>query len=345
MLATCNGLLSFTTVSLHGQSCSLLSGNIDLGGAAHDPGFQENDAVNTVATLSNGNFVVAWETRDDVDGSGSGAYFRLFAQDGTPLTDPTIPYADVNPAGTGSQGNFGPKVVALNDGFVIAWESEDGPGDEGPAGDDQQDIYFRIYDNSATALTASTELSITAQEDQLEHVLPLSSGGFVVLWSIDEDNTGNNDDFYFQAFNASGMLTSGAPVNISGGAHDAAFQTVDAAQSMVDLGNGTFAVTWEARDDIDGDGNGGFFRIFNTDGTPVTGVITPYADVNPSGTGDQGTPGPRLAVLTGGNLVVSWDSENGPGDVGPGYGRRSGCLFPGLSAEWNAGQRHRQGQF
>lgn len=309
-------LVSVTTLFAQ-SSCDLLSGNINLGGTAHDPGFQENDPVDMTATLSNGNFVVAWETRDGVDGDASGAYFRLFKEDGTSLTNASIPYNDINATGTGDQGIGGPKVVALTNGFVIGWESENGPGDTGAANDEQQDVFIRVYNNDGNPVSGSTRISVAAQEDHLMYILPLSAGGFVVLIRIDEDNTGNNDDFFIQIFNATGTAVGGL-INVSGGVHDGSFQSTDVAQVMVELSNGSFAVAWEAREAADGDGDGAFFRIFNTDATPVTGVITPYTDINASGTGDQGTPGPKLISLANGDFVVGWDSEQGPGDVGPG---------------------------
>ncbi len=303
--------------SLTAQSCNLLSGNVNLGGPSHDAGFQENNATNATAILSNGNLVIAWETRDDVDGDGNGGFFQVFNESGTEVTNVIMPYADINAAGTGDQGTSGPAVVALNTGFVIVWSSEDGPGDTGPVGDEQQDIYFRIYNNDGVAVNSTTRISVTSEEDKLSFVLPLNTGGFVVLTHIDEDETGNNDDYFVSAFDASGVSTSGGLINISGGAHDAAFQSIDQGSAMLDLGGGNFVVAWESRDDIDGDGNGGFFRIFNADGTAITGVVTPYADINSGGTGDQATPGPITMGLANGNFVIAWESQQGPGDIGP----------------------------
>ena len=310
-------LFALLLMSVHswGQPCSHISGNVTLGGAAHNPGFQEIHPVFAAARLSNDNFVTAWTTRDAIDGDSTGCFFQVFDPSGMPVSSVVIPYTDINPSGTGAQGLFGPMVAALSNGFVMAWESEDGPGDTGAPGDDQQDVYFRVYDNAGSPTSGTTRISVAAQEDQLEFLLPLENGGFVVLIRIDEDAV-NNDDYYFQAFNATGMAASPL-TNVSGGLHDAFFQTTDNQHAMADLGNSRFGITWEARDGADGDREGGYFRIFNTDGTPVTDVIMPYADINPMGTGSQGTPGPRMIRLAGGNLVVAWESEDGPGDEGP----------------------------
>ena len=322
LLGTCAYFLLCSVLSapeLFAQPCTLISGNISLGGSAHDPGIQFSDPARTSASLSNGNFVIAWETRNGVDGDGNGAYFQVFNADGTTITTVIMPYSDINPSGIGDQGVAGPKIIALTSGFVIAWESENGPGDTGPMGDDQQDVCMRVYNNDGMPLSGTTRLSVVAEEDHLEYLLPLNSGGFVVLIRTDKDVVGDNkDDFYFQAFNANGIATSGPLLNISGGLHNQSFQSIDGGQAMADLGNGNFVVSWESREGIDGNGNGAFFRIFNASGSPVSGVIMPYADINPNGIGDQGTPGPIVLALANGNFVVSWESEQGPGDIGPG---------------------------
>ena len=304
-------------ISLKAQPCTVVSDNFNIGGASHDSGFQENDPVDAIVTLSNGNFVIAWETRDGVDGDENGAFFRVFQEDGTPVTDVVIPYSDINASGTGRQGRFGPKVVALATGFVVGWESLDGPGDTGPQDDLQQDTYVRVYNNNGTAVSGSTRISQPEEEDQLDAILPLSTGGFVVLIRIEEDNDDNSDDHFFQVFNANGTPATNL-INVTNNMHNGNFQVVNFGQSMTDLGEGRFVVSWEARDSADGDGNGCFFRIFNSDGNAVTNVVTPYADINPGGSGDQGTRGPRVITLANGNFVISWDSERGPGDLGPG---------------------------
>jgi hypothetical protein len=241
--------------SANAQSCEPLSDNINLGGAGHDAGFQSLDPVHATASLSNGNFVVAWESRDGIDGDDGGCFFQVFQPDGTAVTAVINPYADVNPMGTGKQGVFGPKVFALNSGFVLTWVSEDGPGDMGPStnpGEEVKDIFYRVYDDNGSPTTGSTRIDNGGKEDNLEFVLPLSNGGFAILHSIGEDAPGNNtDDHFIQTFNAQGAQVTSGPVNISGGAHDENFQNIFRGQAMAELSDGKFAVTWEARDGVD----------------------------------------------------------------------------------------------
>ena len=110
LLGTCAYFLLCSVLSapeLFAQPCTLISGNISLGGSAHDPGIQFSDPARTSASLSNGNFVIAWETRNGVDGDGNGAYFQVFNADGTTITTVIMPYSDINPSGIGDQGVAG----------------------------------------------------------------------------------------------------------------------------------------------------------------------------------------------------------------------------------------------
>ncbi|MEL6866421.1 MAG: hypothetical protein AAFP19_18495, partial [Bacteroidota bacterium] len=307
-----------TPLLIQAQVCTPLSDNFNLGGDDHASGFQENDAVYMAANLSNGHFIVTWETRDGVDGDGNGGFFQIFEENGTPVTDVLRPYTDVNPAGTGDQGTPGPKVIALETGFVIGWTSEDGPGDTGPVDEDNIDAFFRVYANDGTPISGSVRLNLPTSEEFIEALVPLSNGGFLVLLEINEDALDGRDDLFFRAFDASGNPIANEWVEVSGGLQAGNFQNTDFSQSVIELENNRFAITWEARDGADGDREGGYFRIFNLDGTAVTDLIVPYADINPDGTGDQAVPGPKMIRLENGNLVLAWSSERGPGDAGMG---------------------------
>ncbi|GEM_PF-6316108 len=86
------------------------------------------------------------------------------------------------------------------------------------------------------------------------------------------------------------------------------------------LSNGSLVSVWRARDNSsatpnspDGDDYGAYFRILNLNGAQVAGPTAPYLDINPSGTGEQNTP--KVAALTGGGFALTWNSNNGPGDI------------------------------
>ncbi|MEL6867698.1 MAG: T9SS type A sorting domain-containing protein, partial [Bacteroidota bacterium] len=87
----------------------------------------------------------------------------------------------------------------LPNGFVIAWQSADGPGDVGPMAGHNQDIYHRVYDNDGFFLCGSTKTNSgnDAAEEVLLFVHPLSSGDFAIMYKDQEEHPGNNKDDYF----------------------------------------------------------------------------------------------------------------------------------------------------
>ena len=108
--------------------------------------------------------------------------------------------------------------------------------------------------------------------------------------------------------------------------HDPYFETISPPRSTITLNNGNVVVAWNARDTTsaplatpdspdgaDGLGDAGFIRVYDAGGSPVTGVIRPYLDINPTGVGEQDPP--LLAQLAGGGFVATWNSAGGPGDT------------------------------
>ena len=180
---------------------AVASATQELSGGAHVNNFKSvlpnNDGF---TALSNGNFVVGWAARDGADGEDAGIFYRVFGPTGFPVHDVTMPYADINPGGTGNQSASGPIIKALPSGFAISWQSEQGPGDVGPGNNDDQDVYHRVIDNDGMPLcgTTKTNTGNEAEEEILEVVHPLANGDFVVVYKDDEDETGNLDDYFLR---------------------------------------------------------------------------------------------------------------------------------------------------
>jgi len=171
-----------------------LTGMLLVGGAAHDPGQVSNPRM---AELSNGNFVVAWEESDALDGADDGVFFQVFGPDGAPVTPAGVaPYLDdINPLGTGDQES--PEVAAVaGGGFAITWQSEGGPTDV------DIDTDMRIYDNSGAPVTGTIAVHDTEptgfDDDQVPRLITgLASGNVAVVFEDENTNDGTNTDDYF----------------------------------------------------------------------------------------------------------------------------------------------------
>jgi hypothetical protein len=312
-------------------------GNVALGGVNdQNPYFKDFNSPRGMATLTGGNVVVVWSARPDTsapnptpdspdgtNGASNGAFFRVFDPNGAPVTPVTRPYLDVNAAGTGPQNDT--MVAALSGGgFVMLWTSAGGPGDAA-----FEDVYGRVFSSTGASVSATFKVNdlSTADEETPQAVVGLTGGGFAVVWKDESNTTGNTDDYFLRVYNASGVPQA-ASVELGGAAHDGFFKDFDSFNSrdgLVALSNGNVAVSWGVRDTaFDGSGTGaegaapggwaGLIQVFNASGADVSGIITPYIDINANRSGHQAQP--RLAALSGGGFAATWNSNNNTDDGG-----------------------------
>jgi hypothetical protein len=145
--------------------------------------YQSNPVI---ATLTNGNVVVAWASRgqDNADGL-LGVYARLFNSVGTNLGGEFL----VNQYTPGNQRT--PAVAALSSGnFVVAWVSElerssvatDGSGNV-TGTYNSVDIYARVYNPSGTPLTGEFLVNTTTNVCADPSIAGAADGTFIIAWS------------------------------------------------------------------------------------------------------------------------------------------------------------------
>ncbi len=189
------------------------------------------------------------------------------------------------------------------------------------------DTYGRVYAASGAAVSATFKViesdpnGVPDEQTPLA-VVGLTGGGFAVAWNDNNDSPSlpvaeqNTADLFLRVYNASGAPQA-ASVRMGGAGQNTFLKDFG---TLVALANGSVAVSWRTRDSI-GDGTGtsldggayaGFFQIFNSSGVAVNSATAPYLDINPDGSGSQHQA--LLAVLTGGNLAVLWNSANNSND-------------------------------
>ena len=311
--------------------------NIASGGVNnHDPYFQDFDTAGGMIRLTGGQMVVGWRARDDsaatppsTDGAAYGSFFRIIGNSGALVgAAPVAPYLDINPAGTGRQDT--PLLAPLTGGgFVVVWNSYGGPGDTYDEGFTGGDAYGRVYAANGTAVCGTFKINESDPNGVPDTQAPLavvglSGGGFAVVWIDDNDNDAalgalaNTDDLFLRVYNAS-CVAQAPSARLGGAGHDAFFKDfgsfgAGARNALIALGNGSVAVSWSVRDQnndgtgtsTDGGSTAGYFQIFNASGASVAGPTSPYLDINANGSGSQG--GPQMALLTGGNIAMTWNS-------------------------------------
>ena len=245
----------------------------------------------SVATLSDGRFIVTWVTNISDDGS-DGIKAQLFSRDGDPIGGEFL----VNTSTWSS--HFGASVAALaNGGFVISWD--DWYGFEAKA---------QIFDATGAPVGGEFRLNTNAgaTEDSAE-ITALANGGFVATWRTTATSAdGSGDAVKAQLFDASGARV-GTEFLVNS-------QTLDSQYdpSITALAGGGFVITWATRHTAQ-DGSAGAVKgqVFSASGAKVGAEFL----VNSQAVDIQ-----REAVVTGtpdGGFVVAWtnysSSQDGSG--------------------------------
>jgi len=202
-----------------------------------------------VTALSNGGFVVAWDSANQ-DRSGEGVYAQRYDANGTAQG----PEFRVNTTIADNQNS--PSVTALsNGGFVVTWESrnQDGSG---------WGVYARRYDANGTAQGGEFQINTFETGNQERpSVTGLSNGGFFVAWeSRDQDGSGYG--VYGQRYDADGNA-QGAEFRVN--TYTEANQDFP---SVTTLSGGRFVVTWQSNGQ-DGNGFGVYGQLFTPSGAAI----------------------------------------------------------------------------
>ena len=221
-----------------------------------------------VATLSNGNYVVVWESNGQGKSSTNynGVYGQIFSATGSKvggefvISNASVTTDEINPV-----------VTALNAGrFAVAYSTNKGS---------QYDIGIRIVEANGTVgseITGETTVPTGGNGCYYPALATMTDGSFVVAWGDSTNNT-----IRLQQFAAAAGAKVGSEVTIATGA---SYQPGVAA-----LSNGTYAVAWN-------DSTNSVTKV------KIGAAGTPFSVGIASG---SGSASPRLAPYSGGFVVVN----------------------------------------
>ncbi len=249
----------------------------------------------SVASFSNGNFVVTWMS-DGQDGDSWGVYGQVFDGNGSKI-------------GSEFRANSYtiwwqrfPSVASFSNGnFVVTWMSygQDGSADE---------IYGQLFDGNGSKIGSEFRVnSYTTNDQRSSSVASFSNGNFVVTWwSKDQDGSGLG--VYGQLFNGNGSnIGSEFQVN----SYTTSSQHYP---SVASFSNGNFVVTW-ASNGQDGSDNGVYGQLFTGNASNIGSEF----QVNTYSNNSQSVP--VVAGFSDGNFVVTWQSSGQDGSASGVYGQ------------------------
>ncbi|WP_144055634.1 calcium-binding protein [Octadecabacter antarcticus] len=241
------------------------------------------------AALSDGGWVITWQSAGQDDPSHWGIYAQAYNADGTAQGGETL----VNTHTASLQ--IHPDITALSDGgWVITWQSAAQDNSDGNWG-----IYAQAYNDDGTAQGGETLVNTeTASSQESPQITALSDGGWVITWeSKYEGDPGNwGGSVYAQAYNEDGTAQGGETLVNT--------HTANAQQDpqIAALSDGGWVITWMSSGQDDPGDWGIYAQAYNEDGTAQGGETL----VNTHTASSQESP--QITALSDGGWVITWMS-------------------------------------
>ncbi len=161
--------------------------------------------IPVVAGLSNGNFVVTWESPGHgLDNSGSGVYGQIFYGSGSKINNEF----QLNTYTSFSQ--YQQKVTALSNGsFLVTWTSDSQDGSS-------YGVYGQLFDSLGSKNGGEFQVNTYTALGQSEgSVAALNSGNFIIAWSSSGQD-GDGLGIFSQIFSDQiAPMTTGNPASAS----------------------------------------------------------------------------------------------------------------------------------
>lgn len=244
----------------------------------------------SVAMDSDGDFVVAWESAGQVDGS-----YDIRAQrfDNTGMTQGSEFL--VNTYVTFDQVR--PSVAIDSEGdFVIAWDSD---GQDG----NQQGVYAQRFNSAGMAQGVEFLVNTYSTFSQFNPAVALDSDGdFIIVWASSGQD-GNNLGVFAQRYNSAG-IAQGYEFQVN------TYTTFMQATPSVAMDmEGNYIIAWNSNGQ-DGNANGIYAQRYNSAGLPQGNEFL----VNTYTTSAQFYP--SVAMDSDGDFIIVWHSKGQDGSIG-----------------------------
>jgi VCBS repeat-containing protein len=285
-----------------GSSVGIFAQRFDAAGQAVGAEFQVNtytqngQAAPTVAALSGGGFVIAWDSQNQ-DGSNKGIFAQRYDANGQAVD------AEFQVNTFTQNAQEAADVAALADGgFVVTWQSQNQDGNG-------VGIFAQRFDSAGQAAGAEFQVnSFTQGAQSAPAVSALSTGGFVIAW--ESQNQGrNHPEIYVQRYGANGQAIGGEIRANTDTRND--LHTAD----VTELAGGGFVVVWQSQNQ-DGSGLGIFGQMFAANGSRLGGEFQVNTETQ------RGQQTATVTDTADGGFVVVWESDSQDGSSFGVFGQR-----------------------
>jgi parallel beta-helix repeat protein len=306
--ATGNFVVVWASDNQDGSNFGVYAQRFDSSGVAQGPEFRVNTEWDkeqqnpAVAMDDNGNFVVAWQSKDQ-DSSGYGVYAQRYNAAGVAQGSEFR----VNTFTTNDQQNPAVAMDANGD-FVVVWQSNNEAGDNGWG------IYAQRYNAAGVAQGGAFRVNTYTTDQQENPAVAMDDiGNFVVVWQS-KNQDGDAFGIYAQRYNAAGVA-QGSEFRAN------SFTTKDQQNPAVALdADGDFVIAWES-DDQAADKWDIYARRYSAAGAPQSaGEFRVNSSFN-----NEDQRAPSVAISAAGEFTIAWQSNNQDGDKWGIYARNYGA--------------------
>ena len=288
-------VIAWTSVGQDGSGNGVFAQIYDSNDAKVGAEFQVNTHTNNgqldpaISAFSDNKFIVVW-TSNGQDGSMSGVYGQIFNSDGTKSGSEFLIPTNLGNA------QYIQNVKVLSDGnALVTWESYHLHSSSGGG----HEIFGQLISSSGSKIGSEFQINtVTAGGQNESQISELSNGNVIVAYEsgapVGERNIRG------QIIDASGTKV-GSELTFSTSSTD----QVEVA--VAGLTGGGFVTTWQAANQ-DGDGQGVYYRVFDNNGTALTGELLANTTIS----GDQTFP--KVVTLADGGFLLAWSSDGQDGD-------------------------------
>jgi hypothetical protein len=156
----------------------------------------------SVATLSNGNYVIAWISEQERSASSVDVYARIFTPDGVPVTTEI-------PVNSGTTPCSGPSVAPSSDGgFTAVWAQQDSA-----VATNGWDVWGRAFSASGSPEVNDFTINTYLYGDQYQPKIAAGPSGSLVVWtSLGQDGSREG---VFGRYLAGGTQVSGPEFQVN----------------------------------------------------------------------------------------------------------------------------------
>ncbi|MDB5469048.1 MAG: hypothetical protein JWR84_608 [Caulobacter sp.] len=257
-----------------------------------------------VAVLSDGKFVIVWDSFDGQDGSGEGVYSQLFGANGAAIGAETLVPITTN----GRQAD--PVVTALGSGYVISWASNSGPGDAST-----YRVYAQRFDGNGDFVgwdgaangNSRTETLINTSTDNEQgwnSQVVMADGKLLMLYG--SRHVDGTVDVFGKLYNSNGTVATDQ-FRISQYAPSEQIWPTAAV-----LEDGRVVVVWSSYGQ-DGDQYGVFGRFLTAGGVPAGAEFQINTYAGGSQSNGPVREGAQISALSDGGFLVVWHSADNNG--------------------------------